>query len=477
MHIRDWWEPSRLVIALCIGAVFILVLGPLIDPDVFWHLANGRLILTTGSIPRADPFSFTKAGTTWICHEWLTEVGMYALYHYLGATALMIVGAGVITASFALVLLRCRASPYLAALCTVLAVLASAPVLGIRPQMMSLLLTSVTLYIVEGGVPLWTLVPLGALWANLHGAFFTGTAVLGAYTAGEALDILALRAQRASKGLGRLRQLILATIGMGFAPLLNPYGLKLYAYPFQTLTSSAMRERITEWLSPNFHKLEFQPLALLLLALLAVLGLSRKRLALPRLILLLGTTYAALISARHVPLFALAATPVLVEQATDLRAIATRPAGRSRRPLAIAFACVTLALLVAGIAWRIRNVAAFNATAVAARYPVQASEALRQSGFGGNLLNDYDWGGFLIWRGEKVFIDGRADVYGDDFFNQYSQLYHGQVPAAGVLNSYEIRRVLIRSDSPLATWLETSAEWSKLYQDRQAIVFVRGEAR
>jgi len=115
MRIRDWWQPSTLVTILCVGAVFIMVLGPLIDPDVFWHLANGRLILATGSIPRADPFSFTKAGTAWICHEWLTEVGMYALYNYLGPAALMIIGAYIITASFALVLTRCRASPYLAA--------------------------------------------------------------------------------------------------------------------------------------------------------------------------------------------------------------------------------------------------------------------------------------------------------------------------------------------------------------------------
>jgi hypothetical protein len=477
MRIRDWWHPRALVTILCVGAVFIMVLGPLIDPDVFWHLANGRLILTTGAIPRADPFSFTRAGAPWICHEWLTEVGMYALYNCLGPAALMIIGACVITLSFALVLIRCRVSPYLAAPCTLLAVLASAPVLGVRPQMVSLLLTSVTLYIVEGGAPLWILVPLGALWGNLHGAFFTGPAVVGAYAVGEALDMLALRARHAPQGPSRLRQLALATIGMGLAPLLNPYGLKLYAYPFQTLTSSAMRELITEWQSPNFHKPEFLPLTLLVLALLAVLGLSRKRVALPRLILLLGTAYAALSSARHVPLFALAATPVLVEQAAGLGDMAPKLSRPSPRLLAVAFACATLALLIAGIAWRIRTAAAFNTTAVAARYPVWASEALRQSGSGGNLLNDYDWGGFLIWRGEKVFIDGRADVYGDDFFNQYSRLYRGQVAAEGILSAYDIGRVLIKPYSPLATFLQGSSDWRTLYQDAQAVVFVRADSR
>jgi hypothetical protein len=184
-----------------------------------------------------------------------------------------------------------------------------------------------------------------------------------------------------------------------------------------------------------------------------------------------------LASDRHVPLFALVATPLLVEQAADLGAGATRPAGRLPRPLAVAFACVTAALLVAGIAWRIQTVAAFNETAVGARYPVQALEVLRQDNSGGNLLNDYGWGGFLIWCGEKVFIDGRADVYGDDFLNQYSQLYRGQVAAEGILSRYDIGRVLIKPDSPLAIFLQGSSDWRKLYQDGQAVVFVREEAR
>ncbi len=473
MRIGEWWQPRTLVVVLCVGTVFIMVLGPLIDPDLYWHLANGRLILTTGSIPRSDPFSFTKAGTAWICHEWLTEVGMYGLYAYLGPVALMLVSACLITAAFTLVLMRCRASPYWAALCTLFAVLASAPLLGTRPQMVSLLLASVTVYIVETGGPLWALVPLGALWANLHGAFFTGPVLVGAYAAGEAVERLASRANADSRECRRLRQLVLTTIGMALAPLLNPYGLRLYSYPFETLTSGAMRAHIAEWLSPNFHTLEFQPLALFLLALLAALASSGKRPSAPRLLLLLGAFYAALSSARHVPLFALVATPVLAEQAALVVPMAARPAGRSTRSFAIAFGCLAVALLVLGAVWRIQAVAAFNETAVRVRYPVVALEVLQQSDSSGNLLNDYDWGGFLIWRGEKVFIDGRADVYGDEFFNQYSQLYHGQIPSEGILSTYGIGRVLIKSDAPLAATLRANPVWRELYQDTQAVVFVR----
>ena len=77
MNTLKWWEPRRLVLPLTIGIIFVIAVIPLKDPDLFWHLANGRLILSSDSIPRSDPFSFTMYGKEWICHEWLSDVAMY----------------------------------------------------------------------------------------------------------------------------------------------------------------------------------------------------------------------------------------------------------------------------------------------------------------------------------------------------------------------------------------------------------------
>lgn len=486
MDIGHWWEPRRLVIPLAIAAIFVLALGPLIDPDLFWHLANGRLILETRSIPRADPFSFTMAGKEWVCHEWLTEVSMYALYQWLGPVALMIAGAAVIAASLGLVALRSRSTPFLAAACALLAMLASAPILGVRPQMLSLLLASLTLHIVEGGAPLWTLVPLSALWANLHGGFFTAAAIVGACWLGTAIDTLVLKQGDRTAGLQRLKRLALVAAGTLLPPAINPYGIKLLTYSLQTLASGAMRAHITEWLSLDFHKLAFQPLALLLLALMAALALARKRPSTTHLLLLLGTSYAALNSARHVPLFALVAAPVLCEQLAALQ-----PARRARRALpaagqpeqrtaprlvGITFALLVAACVVAGVVWRVQSVVAVNEAAQSARYPLRAMDALRQAGTAGNLYNAYNWGGYLIWQGEKVFIDGRADVYGDEFFNQHIRIYYGKALPAETLNQYRIGRVLIERDSVLATLLSADAAWKTAYRDDLAVLFVRTES-
>ncbi len=495
MDTRDWWQPRRLVLPLSIAMIFILALSPLTDPDLFWHLANGRLMWSTHSIPRSDPFSFTIGGKEWICHEWLTEIIMYGLHNELGPAALIVAAATVVAASFALVAIRCRTSPYVVASCILLATLASAPSLGARPQVVSLLLASLTLYIVEGGAPLWTLVPLGALWANLHGGFFTGPVIVGVYVLGRAID--ALGEKDWAKGRKAVKQLVLAAVGMSLGALFNPYGIKLLLYPFQTLASGAMRELIMEWFSPDFHMPAFQPLALLLLAVVASLALSTKKPSSTRLILLLATMYAALNSARHVPLFAIVTAPVLSEQMAGIQAgrWARKRAGSTREPatsnspthrlltwqaprrFAISFALVLIAVLIVGCAWRLHTVITQNETDQAARFPVHAVDFMRSASLPGNLFNQYGWGGYLIWHGEKVFIDGRADVYGDDFLNQYASLYLGKAHPAQVFQRYDIHHVLIESDCALAVLLEDSKDWNTIYQDDLAILLVKEEAQ
>jgi len=491
MNNSHWWQPRRLVLPVTIGMIFILALVPLTDPDLFWHLANGRLIWSTHNIPRTDPFSFTMYGKEWVCHEWLTEVIMYGLYK-VSPAALIIATAAVIAATFALLAARCRTSPFIAAFCVALAALTSTPSLGARPQMLSLFLASLTFYIVEGGAPLWTLVPLSALWANLHAGFFTGTAIVGVYLLGKAIETWGAQDRR--EGSQAVKQLFFTVIGMALAPLVNPYGIRLLIYPFQTLASSAMRELIVEWFSPDFHKLVFQPLALLLLAIIASLALSKKRPSVTHLILLLGTTYAALNSGRHVPLFALVAAPVLSEQiasiqvsrevekssvvnarksSNDDRAVPKLLARQPSRRFAIIFAAVLIVFLISCCTWRLYTILTKNEAVQMAQYPVEAVNFMRKADLTGNLFNQYRWGGYLIWRGEKVFIDGRADVYGDDFLHQYADLYHAKAHPAEVFQRYDIGYVLIEADCSLAILLEESAGWDKIYQDELASLFVR----
>jgi len=134
---------------------------------------------------------------------------------------------------------------------------------------------------------------------------------------------------------------------------------------------------------------------------------------------------------------------------------------------------VAIAVLVGGSAYKIYMVTRQNRAAQMERYPVQALQFMRQAELAGNLFNRYSWGGFLIWQGEKVFIDGRADLYGDEFFKLYVDVYKGRVAPYQVFQQHGIRRVVIEPDCALATLLEQSASWDKVYKDNLAVVFLK----
>jgi len=169
-------------------AIFAMALRPVVDNDVFWHLATGRYMWTTGRIPHADPFSWTAPGRAWIAHEWLTEAFLYPLYTHGGYPALMLVFAAVITVAFALSYATARllgATRPIGVVVVGVAAIASTHTWGVRPQMLSLLLTALTVWILTrartAGRPrlLWALPPLLALWVNLHGGFIFGLVIIG----------------------------------------------------------------------------------------------------------------------------------------------------------------------------------------------------------------------------------------------------------------------------------------------------------
>src|SRR2546422_3908095 len=80
---------------LLFTAIFSLAAVPPLDPDLWWHLANGRLIITTGMIPHVDLYSFSAAGQPWVMHEWLADLMMYLLYQLGGLPLLVAISAGV----------------------------------------------------------------------------------------------------------------------------------------------------------------------------------------------------------------------------------------------------------------------------------------------------------------------------------------------------------------------------------------------
>jgi len=480
----------RLFIAILFIALFVMATRDVTDPDFGWHLRTGEFIVTTFSIPHTDLFSFTATGQPWVTHEWLVEVVMYLLYRVGGFGALTLFFAFVATLTFALVYWRSEGQPYLAAFVVLFAAATAAPFWGARPHTLSLLLASSFLFLLdryqrEGATRhlLW-LLPLMLLWANSHGSFALGPALIAIYLGGDALEHF-LHWSAAPRS--RRDMAMLAGVGMLCVALIavNPNGVRLYTYPFETLASASIQTYIQEWQPPDFTTLAVLPFLVLLVATIAALILARRRIGLVDAILLLGFTYYSLRAARQISIWVLIAAPIFTSSVNQIirtrlqRTSIARSPHPTLRMLVVNWALVAMFALAAVV--RIGFVVADQSKAEREFFPVDAVNFIEAENLAGPIFNQYNWGGYLIWRfasrpRERVFIDGRSDVYGltDDLVvREYLKAYTGSPDWREPLDRYAVRVVLIEPDAPLASQLARDVAWQKVYEDKQAVVWER----
>jgi len=466
-------SPRRVFLATLFLGLFAMAARNVTDPDVWWHLKTGQYIAEHKSVPHTDPFSYTRAGEPWVTHEWLSELLLYQLQRVTGWGGLILIFAAVLTAAFFLLYLRCGPATYIAGVATLCAAWATAPVWGVRPQVLSLLLTSLWLLILERSERnpklLWWTLPLTLLWVNLHAGFALGLALSALFLAGEWIERALGQSQQSALRL-RTAALILL-LNLLIVPL-NPNGLRMFSYPIETLRSAAMQRYIAEWASPNFHHAEYWPFLLVVLSTFAALSWSRLEVRLRDLLLLLVSLYAALCSIRMIPLFILIAVPLISTRLGNWPRNNPEP----RRPRA-----APRTLLNGGIVLAMAAFAGVHVALVIQRqpqvemqsFPARAVAFLQIHPPSGRIFNHYDWGGYLIWRlypSTPVFIDGRADLYGEQLFDQFADTYQLKGAWQRPLQLWSIDTVLVPTDSGLATGLRSSPGWMVSYEDPQAVV-------
>lgn len=455
------------LIVMFIG-LFAMAARNVVDPDVWWHLKTGEIIYSHHAVPHTDPFSYTRAGQRWVAHEWLSESFLYGVYRLGGAGGLIAIFAAIITAAFVLLYLRCGPAPYIAGLATLCGAWATVPVWGVRPQVLSLLLTSLWLLIIERSEHnprflFWT-IPVTLLWVNLHAGFCLGLAISALYLIGWMIEPVLDKACPRPPWKVFVLVLFLDLVLVRF----NPNGFHLFSYALETLRSSAMQSYIAEWASPNFHSPEHWSLTFIILATFTTLFFSRNRLRPRDLLLLLVSLYACLASVRMVPFFVLTAVPLVARRLGTWPALGTEQAARART----AFNAVIVLTMTLFAAVHITRVIQHQSEAQAERFPASAVEFLRSHPPSGHLFNHYDWGGYLIWRlpSTPVFIDGRADVYGEAVLNDFATIYQLKPLWRQTLDRWHVQTVLVPARSPLATALLSSRDWVVSYRDSQAIV-------
>ena len=477
-----------------LALIFVVAAQPVTDTDFWWHLRTGQYIVDTKTIPHTDIFSTVRFGSEWVTHEWLAEVLTYLLFRAWSFGGLIIVFSLIITAAYWIAYRQCRRRTghvYFAGFALLLGAFASMPTWGVRPHVFSLLFASIFISFLdrysrrEEMPSIWWLAPLMILWVNLHAGFALGIALIVITLAGLMLNRLLLRDESIAGDWQRLRSLCWVLIVCVGLVSLNPNFTRMYSYPFETLTSRAMMQYIQEWRSPNFYDPRFQALALLMLSTFSALAVSSKRVRPSELLMLVVTAWATLRSARNVPYFALVAMPLLAEHSwnwvtgyrlskwLNVPEKPRRAEGPSFKVVPNAFlGILVLILVVLGV----RRAAARQHSVEVEDFPAAAVNFIQSQRPLQPIFNEYDWGGYLIWRlypDYRVYIDGRADVFGDQILEEFLHAHDGKPGWREFLDSHGIRTVLVKPDVPLASLLRLDSDWHKVFEDKRAAIFVR----
>jgi hypothetical protein len=427
------------------SAVFIIAVGlPSTDSDTYWQLAMGQWMLDHREFLRQDIFSSTVAGAHFGIGEWLGQIAFAGAFAASGWAGVAILRAALIaTGSFFLVRLARRGgTPWWISLPLVVAALLVSKITWTdRPQLFTLglfpLLLELLLSLPAGfSRRLLVLPPLLLLWTNLHGGYLLGLVVVGIFAAESLLT-------NGRRGL----PLVLTAIACAAITFLNPAPLDFAGAAREDLLHPP--RFLTEFLPPDVVKPAgalFAGFVMLVIGSALLRGGSLREA-----MLLAPLLYLAFTAQRQMLFFCFAATAFLGARLTEL---AREVWGRRRgwrapelpAPVRIPLALV---LVIAAVA------SAFGAPARPDEraYPANALNALRAES--GVLLNEYDWGGYLIFNlpQRPVFIDGRYVPYLDGVLDDYRSLVGLRPGWRELLERYKVTELLLRPDRPLAVAL------------------------
>ncbi|BAM87916.1 conserved membrane hypothetical protein [Bradyrhizobium oligotrophicum S58] len=472
-HTEATARPAHALLPLWVGAgVYALVLISgnrlLNDPDTLWQVTVGQWIIDHRAVPEVDVYSFTMRGAPWISTQWLAQVAYAGAYALAGWSGPVVLAASAIALAFALFAraLGRHLRDGTTLLFVVAAFLLCLPHLLARPHVLAFpILVAWIAGLVDAAdrkdAPSPALVLLIALWANLHGGFVFGLF----FIAPAALDALVNADASARRGLA-LRWAAFAALALA-ASCCTPYGWNALLASQKILALGQALPLIVEWKATDFQGLG--PFEICVLPALGFALFHGIKLPPVRILMLLGLLHMALAQARAAEILALVGPLALA--APLARQIGTQPlsmiAGGARASLTSAVVLMLGAATIASLPI-LSYAPNLRGTPVAAVTELKKLNLTR-------VLNDYDFGGYLISTGVAPFIDGRTELYGEKFFVDHNAASGLMEPdnLFRLLSDYDIEATLLRTQSAATKLLDHVDGWQKVYADDIATIHLR----
>ncbi len=445
-------RPGGWRLGTAIGALFALVgavvgMGRLGDNSFFTHLATGRVIIDTGSVPSADPYTFHALGEPWTVQSWLVSLAYAGSDELIGLAGPRLIHMALGAAVAAMIWWLTRAVVTLiprvvvAGICLV----AGAWMWAERPLMVGLLCFCLLFVLAERG-SIWWALPLMWMWVNSHGSFPLALVLMAAMLAGRRLD---------GGDTSRLVRLTGAVaVGTLIGGLVSPAAGRILVFPLTALERSDQFQSVLEWQSPDFSDLGPRMfLAQLLLAMLVARRVRRWEVVIPAVLFVA----AALLSVRNVPMAAVTLTPWLAAAAPTLGSLTSD--ARSRLGTALGAVAIT-GFVVAGFSlvgddhldpWG---------------YPIAEILHLEDEGVlpsGARVAYEEKVGNYLEYRygpTGDIFFDDRFDFYSRETLDEMIELRNGR-RVLEVLDEYDIDVVIWKADSTIPEILRLSDDWSE----------------
>ncbi len=508
---------NRLLIGFFFTILIVYASREVSDLDLWLHLKTGQYILSHHMVPVTDIFSFTMPVKLWINHEWLFQVVCALCYSFSSFDGLIVMQNIVIIASFVcLYILGMRRRNHIFVFVVLyITLITTSYRFTIRPDIFSLFFLNFFLLIISNFAQrksklIWLLPVAQVLWANMHGFAFVGPFIVFVVLIGEIIKRYVRlpfswnKAERLDDS--QIKQLLIVFCLMILAFLINPAGLTGAAYPFSVLGQISGKGKIVfqyiqELARPitraNILDLDYL-LAYKALILISFFSFrfNQKHLNISDFILWFLFLLFSLLAIRNIAYFSFVAAYVIFKN--------TGSAYLHRKKLSFVFHLkkfkVISTYLCIGFLFYYpsRDITRYFQSSSFSfetyelksglwglaqdRFPTKAVDFLLKNNFPKVMLNDFNSGSYLIGHAfprRQVFIDGRTEFYGPDFFKDYVSIGEGKKNVVeNVIKRYDLKGFFL-SSAPndihlgLLRYLAGSALWKCVYFDEHAIIFLK----
>ena len=412
-----------------------------VDPDLWGHVQYAEDALAAGELHTTATHTFTAEGRRWINHENLSELALALGYRWLGPQGMLaakcLLGLGVVWLMLRTALRQGVSLPVVCAWLLLVTTTLTA-FWAMRPQLASFALLALLVVVLDHAFASWQddrrarLRPLAVapvlmiVWANAHGGFAAGLALLVAYLGLRSLEAIYYLGRRAAP---QVAVFALAATVSGLATLVNPYGVGLHRWLIGAM--SRPRPEIIEWLAPQPSDVFFLPMVLLYGLIPCCWIGTQKRRDWTQIVLIGLFLWQSLLHSRHIPLVAVLAgfwLPVHLQSLVDRFRKPASPEADSRLgrwSIGLGLACA-MGLLVYKLDARLRDMPVPRD-----EYPVDAAQFMADHDLHGRLVVNFNWAQYALAAlpNTQVAFDGRfRTCYPQEVIDMHFDFIYGDVP-------------------------------------------------